>query len=231
MRILLIAADPMEFPGILRHATGVKPAGLPVDWSRTARLGTHELVLAANGMGDRRAASAVDACLGRFPADAIVSTGFCGALAPELASGDVVVGTAVLAEGRSFAILSPAGPRAHHIGLVCSIDHVAQTAEEKRRLRASGGSVVEMEAGGVAKRAAARGVPFYCIKVVTDLAEEDMANDFNGALRPDGHFGTMKILQGALRHPLVRVPELIRLRKRCVRGARALGDFIADCRF
>jgi nucleoside phosphorylase len=117
------------------------------------------------------------------------------------------------------------------MGVVCSIDHVAQTAEEKRRLRASGGSVVEMEAGGVAERAAALGVRFYCVKAVTDLAGEDMANDFNRALRPDGHFAIIEILQGALRHPLVRLPELIRLRKRCVRGARALGDFIAACRF
>jgi NADPH:quinone reductase-like Zn-dependent oxidoreductase len=91
--------------------------------------------------------------------------------------------------------------------------------------------VVEMEAGGVAERAVARGVPFYCVRVVTDMAGEDMANNFNGALRPDGHFATINILQGALRHPLVRLPELLRLRNRCVRAARVLGDFIADCRF
>ncbi len=117
------------------------------------------------------------------------------------------------------------------MGVVCSIDHVAQTAEEKRQLRASNAAVVEMEAAGVARRAATRGIPFYCVKVVTDLAGEDMANDFNRAFRPDGHFATMKILQGALRQPLVRVPELIRLRNRCARAARALGDFFADCRF
>jgi len=88
-----------------------------------------------------------------------------------------------------------------------------------------------MEAAGVADRAAARGVPFYCVRVVTDLAGEDMANDFNRALRPDGHFATMSILRETLRNPLVRVPELLRLRNRCIRAARVLGDFIADCRF
>ncbi len=96
----------------------------------------------------------------------------------------------------------------------------------------AGGSAVEMEAGGVAERAAAQSeLPFYCIRVVTDLAGEDMANDFNLALRPDGHFATMSILSRALRDPLVRLPELVRLRNRCVRASRALGDFIADCRF
>ena len=67
--------------------------------------------------------------------------------------------------------------------------------------------------------------------LVTDLADEDMANDFNRALRPDGHFGTMSILIGALRRPRVCLPELLRLRNRCAMAARALGDFIADCRF
>jgi adenosylhomocysteine nucleosidase len=232
MRLLLIAADPMEFPGILRHTTDAKSAGLPdVDWSRAASLGNHELLLAANGAGARRAASAVDAAMHQFPADAIVSTGFCGALAPELKIADIVVGTAISTGSHIFPAMQPAADRPHRTGVVCSIDHVAQSAEEKRRLRAGGGTIVEMEAAGVADRAAARAIPFYCIRVVTDLAGEDMANDFNLALRPDGHFATIRILQGALRRPLVRVPELVRLRNRCVRAASVLGDFIADCRF
>jgi adenosylhomocysteine nucleosidase len=221
----------MEFTGILRHAVGVSPAPLALDWSRSARLGNHELVLAANGAGAQRAAAAVDSALQRFPAEAIVSTGFCGALAPELEIADIVVGTAVSAGSRSFPALNPACGRQHHTGVVCSIDHVAWTAGEKRRLRSGGGSVVEMEAGGVAERAVARGVPFYCVRAVTDLACEDMANNFNLALRPDGHFATMSILRSALRHPLARVPELLRLHSRSVRAALALGDFIADCRF
>ena len=92
-------------------------------------------------------------------------------------------------------------------------------------MRAGGASAVEMEAGGVAERARARGVPFYCVRVVTDLADEDMANNFNQALRPDGHFATMSILRGALRNPLVRLPELLRLRNRCVRAAGSTGRF------
>jgi adenosylhomocysteine nucleosidase len=231
MRILMIAADPMEFTGILRHTMDARPAHLAVDWSRSARLGTHLLVLAANGAGAQRAAAAVDAALQSSLADAIVSTGFCGALAPELAIADVVVATAISAGSRTFPALQPNSRRQHHEGVVCSIDHVAQTAEEKRRLRAGGPSVVEMEAGGVAERAAAHGVPFYCVRVVTDLAGEDMANNFNQALRPDGHFATMSILRGTLRHPLVRLPELLRLRNRCALAARVLGDFVADCRF
>ena len=230
-RILMVAADAIEFPGILRQATGVAPAKLGIDWSRSARLGSYELLLAANGMGALRASAAVDAALQSFRAEAIVSTGFCGALESEFKIADVIVGTAVSTGSQTFPALCPASGRLHRRGVVCCIDHVAQTAAEKRRLRAGGASAVEMEAGGVAERAQARGLPFYCVRVVTDLADEDMANNFNQALRPDGHFATINILRGALRNPLVRLPELLRLRNRCVRAAGALGDFIADCRF
>ncbi|MEI9974742.1 MAG: hypothetical protein WDO73_23470 [Ignavibacteriota bacterium] len=152
-------------------------------------------------------------------------------MAPELQIGDIVVGTAVSAGGRDFPALTLPAESRITPGWWCSIDHVAGTVAEKGFLRAQGGSAVEMEAGGVAEKVWARGLQFYCIRVVTDLAGENMANDFNLALRPDGHFATISILSRALRDPLVRLPELIRLRNRCVRAARVLGDFIADCRF
>jgi hypothetical protein len=88
-----------------------------------------------------------------------------------------------------------------------------------------------MEAAGVAQRAQSLGLPFFCIKSVTDLAGETMANDFNAVLRSDGHFDTIKLLASSLRDPWVRLPELFRLRSRGLLAARSLGDFIADCRF
>ena len=88
-----------------------------------------------------------------------------------------------------------------------------------------------MEAGGVAARALELELPFYCVRAVTDLADESLVNDFNRALRPDGHFDTMSILLGALRNPAICLPELLRLRTRSIQAARALGDFFADCRF
>ena len=188
-------------------------------------------VLKANGVGARFAAAAVDRALEESRPDAVVSTGFCGALDPGLNAGDVVVATEVAAAGRRFPALEPRGRRAASRGTVVSTDHVVQTAAEKSQLHLSGAIAVEMEAAGVAERAAQHGLPFFCIKAVTDLASEDMANDFNSALRPDGHFATMDILSSSLRQPMTRIPELIRLRKRCARAALSLGEFIADCRF
>ena len=202
-----------------------------LDWARFTQLGGHDLLLVANGAGALRAATAVDAACEVFLPDVVISTGFCGALDPQLRVADVVVATSVAAADLRYPELPVSTTAPHRAGVVCSIDRVVQTAEEKRSLRAGGAMVVEMEAAGVAARAQARGLPFYCIRVVTDLAGETMANDFNAALRSDGHFDTMVILRATLRRPLARLPELCRLRQRSVRAACVLGDFIADCRF
>ena len=227
----MVAALPMEFPGILAHSSEPRTRKVAADWARSARVGGHDVLMVANGAGARRAAAAVDAAVAGFEPDAVISTGFCAALAPQFAVADVVVGTSVAGTQKSYPALQPESSAAHHKGIVCSIDHVARTAREKSRLHAAGASAVEMEASGVAERAEILGLPFYCLRAVTDLAGEDMANDFNRALREDGHFDTMLILRGTLSNPWVCLPELFRLRNRCVRAASVLGEFIADCRF
>jgi adenosylhomocysteine nucleosidase len=231
MKLLLIASAPMEFQGILARCERAQPVRMPVDWARSARLGSHEVMLAANGAGPRRAAAALDAATAIMRPDLVVSTGFCGALDPRLEVADVVAATGVASGDIVYRAVPVAGGAACRAGLVCSIDRVAQTAGEKLRLSSGGAIAVEMEAAGVAARAGLQELPFSCIRAVTDLAGESMANDFNAALREDGHFDTIKVLAGSLRHPFARLPELRRLRQRSIRAARALGDFLADCRF
>jgi len=230
MRILLVASDRMEFQGILAHLETGRRISIGADWARTGQSGGHEVLLVANGVGAHRAAAGVDAAWTVFAADRVISIGFCGALDPALQVGDVVISTCVAAKDRNYPVLPIAG-KAAASGVICSIDRIARTAAEKRELSAQGFVAVEMEAAGVAQRAAFLGLAFSCVKAVTDLAGEDMANDFNRALRSDGHFATMRIFRDALRHPAARIPELIQLRQHCVRAARTLGDFFADCRF
>jgi adenosylhomocysteine nucleosidase len=229
MRILLVAADPMEFSGMVTLSSDHGPVPLGIDWGRCAHLGGHDALLIANGVGRERAAAAVDASA-EFAPDAVISTGFCGALDEKLNIADVVIATSIDDGRQRFSALPAEGPGETFAGAIRSIDRVVVTAEEKFLLLGTGACAVEMESAGVARRAFELGLPFYCVRAITDLAEESLANDFNRALRPDGHFDTMSILLGALRDPAVRLPELLRLRKRSIQAARALGEFFADCR-
>lgn len=231
MRLLVVAAEAREVRGILAHTHRPRAAHVGADWARRAALGEHDLLLAANGAGPARAAAAVERAAAAFLPDAIISTGFCGALEDNLGVASVVVATEVMGANGRFNALAPATSRPHHRGVVSTIDHVAQSAAEKRNLRQTGASAVDMEAAAVAGCSAALRLPFFCIKVVTDLAGEDLANDLNAALRPDGHFDTIGVLGSILAHPFARLPELLRLWSRSARAARALGDFFADCRF
>lgn len=229
MKLLFVAADPMEFGGMLKRARDSRTVRFGVRWARRARLGAHDAIFAANGVGWRLAEAAVDRGVQHCKPDGIISTGFCGALDQDLRISDIVVGTSISGDGSEHGGLPLTGATSCRQGKVASIDHVAQTSAEKRKLRATGAFVVEMEAAGVAKRAAALGIPFYCVRAVTDLAGEDMANDFNASLR-DGHFDTMDVLRGVFLQPVKRLPELLRLRHRCIQAAHGLGDFFADCR-
>ncbi len=114
---------------------------------------------------------------------------------------------------------------------MASISHIARTAAEKRNLRATGASIVEMEAAGAARAAEDLGLPFYCIRAVSDLAGEDFENDFNAALKSDGRFSTMRLVTGALASPRKRFGELLRLKQRTEVASKNLGDFLADCTF
>lgn len=231
MKLLVVAAEAREVRGILAHAGHAHGAQTGTDWARSAVLGEHDLLLVAHGAGAGKAAAAVDRAVAAFRPDAVVSTGFCGALEEKLGVASIVVATEVLGSDGRFSALLPTASLPHHLGVVLTIDHVAQSAAEKRTLRQVGAAAVDMEAAAVAGRAAALGLRFFCIKAVTDLAGEDLANDVNAALRPDGHFDTIKILGSILGRPLARPPELFRLWHRSARAARALGDFFADCRF
>jgi adenosylhomocysteine nucleosidase len=114
-------------------------------------------------------------------------------------------------------------------GVVLSQDRVANTVLEKRDLHARGAIAVDMESAGVLARARQADLPFYCIKVVSDCAGESFALDMNRMRTPAGRIGRGKIGRYALTHPHL-LPHLFRLKGRADKGARELGEFLANCR-
>jgi hypothetical protein len=183
--LLFIGAEPMEFEGATRYWQNIEPVALPVHWARRARWKDKHIVAIANGAGARR--SALAASTVKF--ERLVSMGFCGALDPDLQIGDIVVGSS----SPKFVALKP-----HATGVIASIDHIAQTAEEKSRLRAGGAIAVEMELAGLS------GLPCYAIKAVSDLAGENFANDLNSVLNPDGRIDITQLVWHACLRPVAR---------------------------
>ena len=111
------------------------------------------------------------------------------------------------------------------------MDRVIVTAWKNWNCGAPGAIACDMEASAVAEAAAAGDLPFYCVRVVTDTANEDLPLDFNRYRDERGRFDRLRIAGGALSHPFSVLPALLRFDGVCSRASDALGDFLADCRF
>ena len=176
--------------------------------------------LIANGPG-RLAAQALGE---KRKVDGIVSTGFCGALDPALRIGDIVICS------REVSSREVSSPRPFVRGEIVSVDRVAVTAAEKRALRErTGAAAVEMEAAAVEAKAREWGVPFRCVKVVSDVAAEDMPLDFNLYRDSQGRFSRGRIALAAMARPFSVMPRLLWLDQNCRTAAERLGEFFADC--
>ncbi len=194
-------------------------------------------MMVANGPGRRLVNAALSDDLireaQREGVQAIVSTGYCGGLDPKLRVGEIVVSedTQLIPLNRASA---PA--RVFARGAVTTQDRVAVTAAEKSALRQQTGAIaVDMEAEEVRVRAAALGIPYACIRVVSDRAEEDMPLDFNRYRGAEGRFSRTRIALAAMARPFSVMPKLMEFDRRCQQASmalgEALGDFLADCRF
>ena len=203
---LVVAAEPREFAGILKRAG----AGKKLDWrgasfAREIAWRGNRWLLVANGPGARLVTQALG---NRREVDGILSIGFCGALDPALRVGDIV------ASGR-----------------ILTTDRVAVTAGEKSSLRAQTGAVaVEMEAAAVEAKAREWGVAFRSVKVVSDIAADDLPLDFNQYRDREGRFSRGRIALAALARPRA-IPGLLRLDRNCRAAAEILGEFLANGKF
>lgn len=167
-RIAIIAALAGELKPLVR---GWKMLGQNF-WA--GRIGDCEAVAVAGGMGARAAERAVDHVLAEANPDALVSYGWAGALTCAVKAGAVCVISEVIEDGTGerFATASRDGFR------LITLDRVAR-ADEKRALAEKRQAVlVDMEAATVARLAAARGLPFYCFKGISD-GYADRLPDFN----------------------------------------------------
>jgi nucleoside phosphorylase len=225
-----IAAEPLEFSGLLPHLASVSRLSWPVDYAVQAKLQSTSVTLLANGPGPRLARQAAALAFEHDPTSSFLSTGFCGGLAPDLAVGEIVAASEIHGEdGHRYAARLP--QTAARSGVIYSGDRVACTVAEKRDLHIRGALAVEMEAAAVAAVAAAAGRAFYCIRVVTDTAHDEFPIDFNRYRDPAGRFDRKRIALAAALRPFRRIPGLLRLQRNASLAACKLGEFLANCRF
>lgn len=239
MAILYVASEAFELTPFANLLTGLRKLKWPIDYAFEGILEGRRIMLAANGAGPRLAAQAVEVAMRAVTAaelsasrlEAVVSTGVCGALISGLSQGQIVAATQVFdLESKETFDCSPIGHLAEVAsGPVITQNRIASNAGEKQELAFQGAIAVDMEAAGVAARTKRAALPFFCIKVISDRADESFGFDLNRMRSTDGRIARGKISFYALTHPNV-IPELLRLRRRANDAAKILGEFLVSCR-
>jgi adenosylhomocysteine nucleosidase len=219
-----------RFPGCPCWARFCGPVWLPV-------------FVVETGVGTASAAKALDWLLqgpklGEVPyrPKLVLSAGFAGSLTEQRRVGDVILATAVVdGEGGSWPVtwpeqLPPGEWRPPlHRGRLLTVPRLVGTAGEKRELGAKHEAVaVDMESAVIARRCAKAGVPFGCLRVISDDVQTSLSPKLL-ALLAGGRVSVWRLLAALLGSPGM-VGELWRLardtRFAAGRLAVALGEVL-----
>jgi adenosylhomocysteine nucleosidase len=171
------------------------------------RLGTTKVVLAASGIGMRRAQESARRALDEIPAvDLIILTGVAGALADNLEIGDLVLADRLMTRDgdnnqaartievphthfESYASALNRSAIRYARGAILTVKYPLVTGSEKRLAGEHSGAIaVDMETAVIAFEAAARGIPFVAMRTIMDTVDHDLTGavlaDENGKVRP-----------------------------------------------
>lgn len=168
----------------------------------TGFLGNHEVVLVQSGIGKVMSAMSVAILVDHFAVDALINTGSAGAVAPDLAVGDVVVADKlvyhdvdVTAFGyalgqmatqplyfesdstfvKAFQKVLATAEMTAKIGLIATGDSFIAGQEKIDTIRSIFPEVqaVEMEGAAIAQAAHNAGKPFIVLRAMSDTAAHD----------------------------------------------------------
>jgi adenosylhomocysteine nucleosidase len=219
-RIAIIAAMAGELKPLVRGWPRESLNGVDL-WRK--RQGENEWIAACAGVGVNAAKRAFEEIEKDGVIDSVFSIGWAGALREDFAAGRAYRVTGVI-DARTGDRFNVAGQSAE-CWLVTS-DRVADQADKRQLATTYGASLVDMEAAGIARQAAMRGIPFYCIKGVSDGFFDELP-DFNRFISSNGQFQSVRFIFFAMLRPW-HWPALMRLGQNSKKSAQAIKELLLD---
>ena len=167
----------------------------------------------------------------------IISFGVAGGLAPDLFSGDWVIGSGVCTESERYQTdqrwsrrLLESIPGSIHAEIAGADAPIAYSADKVRLYPRLGAKAVDMESHIAARIAALHNIPFAICRTIIDPADRDLPPAAVIELRHDGTPDVLAILRSIMDQPN-RIPALVRIatdawtaRKALRRGRRRLSS-------
>lgn len=170
------------------------------------------------GIGPRNARRAMDSALGKVRPRFVVSSGFAGALAPEMA-----LGTLLYDRNRTRRQRIPQLEALGATGATfLSAERIATTAAEKQALHArSACDAIEMESEIIHQICASHGIECITLRVVSDTAHENLPLNFNALMTDQQQLSIGRLAWAIFRRPRA-IPGLWRLGRNAEFAARQL---------
>jgi nucleoside phosphorylase len=193
----------------------------------------HEISVLLTGIGETASLQALvgSSSLKAAKPDILISSGFAGALKPEIVPGTIVTPakTRTLknhANVDSDTLLRDEAIRlgAMPIENLITLDRLAKTVEEKSRL-AFFGEAVDMESAIVMSRFAFAGISVLALRVVSDAANEDLPLDFDRCLTPQGAIKPMSLVNQIVKRP-DNLPNIVRFGRQSHQAGQTLAAFL-----
>jgi adenosylhomocysteine nucleosidase len=201
-------------------------------WPHSARNGIHfwaqrneeeEWIAACAGAGQNAATRAFAAIEDGGPIDLVFSLGWAGALRPDVLPGRAfnLAGVIDAQTGERFNCDADSGAE-----WLVTAARVADEPEKRRLANSYPADLVDMEAAAVARMASMRGIPFYCIKGVSDALDARLP-DFNRFITQDGQFKLASLVLFAVVRPRYW-PALIRMGENSKKAAQSITKCLLD---
>jgi adenosylhomocysteine nucleosidase len=219
-RVAIIAAMPGELKSLVRGWPHSTRNGVDFWAQRDAE---DEWIVACAGAGLDAATRAFAGVEDGGPVDLLLSIGWAGALSNEVEAGKAYNAAGVIDVRTGERFRCDAGAGDHW---VATSPRVADEAEKRRLASAYNAALVDMEAAAIARLAQMRGIPFYCVKGVSDGLDEKLP-DFNRFIGPNGRFHTPKFVLFALLRPW-HWPALIRMGENSRKASQSIAESLLD---
>jgi adenosylhomocysteine nucleosidase len=205
-------------------------------WARFCGPAWLSVLVVETGIGPENVARTLDWLLaspklGAVPYEPslLIFAGFAGALTESLHIGDIVLADEIVDEsGNRWPTTWPVEPLPGEWtppllrGRLVSVNQMAGSAQEKRRLGESHQAIaVEMESASFAERCTKAGMPFACVRAISDEVDAPLSPALT-TLLSGGSASPWRVFKALARRPAM-LPELLRLARHTRRASQQLG--------
>lgn len=231
--LFIAAAVAQELAGLRRAFPFVATA--PGRWEATVDGAPVRLSLTGVGFPQAHRAARELADLAR-PGDFVLSTGYCGALAPGPARGSIAVSASVVTCGTDRPpvvvtvdapafLLPAANPGVIRVRSLTAPRIVNEPTEREHSRCEHGADVVDMESGILVEACRERGVSCGISRVVLDTPAAPLRVDYNSIPAPQGHLRPWDVVRWLLRRPW-KLFALLADRRAAGDAALVLGEYL-----